>query len=237
MSRPQVLGFPVRFVPFLHFTDLRGRRPSLQSPGSRRGVAPCRLGAPPAAPLSPALPRVRHRPSGPGSAAFRAAPPAAWHSRPSAPVGLPPCLRARPDDRCAATGPPLRHLVLLLCPVPADLAALGLPVLGRLRPASRPHKPADAPLGRNPVVLRAIGRQTLRADCLGPPIIFQTLARSRSDLTSFGRSGSLAFAQSAPRPHEDADAPPSCAKVARGRLSPPSSETGVRGRSFSSRSP
>jgi hypothetical protein len=52
------------------------------------------------------------------------------HPRPSAPEGLPPRLRARPDDRCAATGPPLRRLVLLSCPVPADLAAR-LPVLGR----------------------------------------------------------------------------------------------------------
>ena len=120
LSRPQILGFPVRFVLLLRSTDLSSRRPALQSPGSRRGVAPCRLGAPPAAPFSPALPRGRHRPSGPGCAPpFR--PPG--FPRPSAPVGLPPCLRGRPDDRCAATGPPLRHFVLLFCPVPADLTA------------------------------------------------------------------------------------------------------------------
>jgi len=63
--------------------------------------------------------RAAHRPSG------------RWHPRPSAPEGLPPCLRGRPDDRCAATGPPLRHIVLFPCPVPADFAALRLPVLGR----------------------------------------------------------------------------------------------------------
>jgi hypothetical protein len=67
LSRPHVL-FPICSVgdspPFqaacfvrnqrgwfcvLVSTDLRGRHPALQSPGSCRGVAPCRLGAPPAA--------------------------------------------------------------------------------------------------------------------------------------------------------------------------------------------
>jgi len=62
---------------------------------------------------------------------LRSALPASGFPRPSAPMGLPPCLRGRPDDRCVATGPPLRHLVLSFCPVPADLTAFGLPVLGR----------------------------------------------------------------------------------------------------------
>ena len=128
LFRPHVFSFSVHRLPLHRSTDLSGRRPALQSPGSRRGVAPFRLGAPPAAPFSPALPRGYRRPSGPGcappfrSSASRARPPR-WGSR--------SCLRGRPDDRCAATGPPLRHLVLSFCPVPADLTALGLPVLGR----------------------------------------------------------------------------------------------------------
>jgi len=69
-GRPSSLAirFPARWVPRARFTDLFGRRPALQSPGSRRGVAPCRLYASPAAPFSPALPRGCHRPSGPGCA-------------------------------------------------------------------------------------------------------------------------------------------------------------------------
>ena len=68
ISRPQALISPARWLPLHRFTDLFGWRPALQSPGSRRGVAPGRLGAPPAAPFSPALPRGCHRPSGPGCA-------------------------------------------------------------------------------------------------------------------------------------------------------------------------
>ena len=52
------------------------------------------------------------------------------HPRPSAPKGLPLCLRVAPDDRFAATGPTLRQKVLSLCPVPADFASLRLPGLG-----------------------------------------------------------------------------------------------------------
>ena len=40
------------FLQCARFTDLFGRRPALQSPGSRRGVAPCRLYAPIAASFS-----------------------------------------------------------------------------------------------------------------------------------------------------------------------------------------
>ena len=83
LSRPQVLGFPARCVACARFTDLFGWRPALQSPGSRRGVAPCRLYAPPAAPFSPALPRGCHRPLGPGCAP------------PLRPLGI----RARPPRR------------------------------------------------------------------------------------------------------------------------------------------
>jgi len=194
----------------------------LQSPGSRRGVAPCRLGATPAAPFSPALPRGCHRPSGPGCApplrplGIRARPPQR---------GSPPCLRGRPDDRCAATGPPLRHFVLFFCPVPADFASLRLPVLGRC--------------GR---LRDRINPRTLRSAafvwCSGPSAdrrfaltalalrFIQPLARSRCDLASLGRTGSRADAQSAPRPHEDADAPLSCAVVA--RLPPVTSFVGDR---------
>ena len=86
ISRPQVQSPQARWVQRAHFTDLFGRRLSLQSPGSRRGVAPFRLGAPPAAPFSPALPRGCRRPSVPGCAppfrpsASRARPPR-WGSR------------------------------------------------------------------------------------------------------------------------------------------------------------
>jgi hypothetical protein len=55
LSRPQVRSSPARCLPLHRFTDLLGRRPALQSPGSRRGVAPFRLGAPPAAPFSPGV--------------------------------------------------------------------------------------------------------------------------------------------------------------------------------------
>jgi len=68
LSMPHVQSPQARWVQRAHFTDLFGRRLSLQSPGSRRGVAPCRLYAPLAASISPALPRGRHRPSGPGCA-------------------------------------------------------------------------------------------------------------------------------------------------------------------------
>ena len=83
ISRPQALISPARWLPLHRFTDLFGWRPALQSPGSRHGVAPCRLGAPPAAPFSPALPRGCHRPSGPGCAP------------PLRPLGI----RARPPRR------------------------------------------------------------------------------------------------------------------------------------------
>ncbi len=170
LSRPQVLSFPARWVPRVPFTDLFGRQPALQSPGSRRSVAPFRLGAPPAAPFSPALPRGCHRPSWPGCAALRAASPAACIHSPSAPKGLPLCLRIAPDDRFAATGAILRHFVLLLLPGPGRPHYVRTAGPRALRPAPRPHKPADAPFGRHLVVLRAVGRQTLRADCLGPPV-------------------------------------------------------------------
>jgi len=78
---------------------------ALQSPGSRRSVAPHRLCAPPPPRYSPALPRGCNRPPGPRSAA---APSADSHPLPSAPLGLPLRLRAAPDDRFAATGATLR---------------------------------------------------------------------------------------------------------------------------------
>ncbi len=141
------------------------------------------------------LPRPPSRVPSSVGAGLRSAPPAAWHPRPSAPEGLPPCLRGRPDDRCAATGPPLRHFVLFFCPVPADFAALRLPVLGRC--------------GR---LRDRINPRTLRSAafvwCSGPSAdrrfaltalalrFIQPLARSRSDLASRGRPESPAF-------HED----------------------------------
>ena len=174
----------------------------MQSPGSRRGVAPYRLGAPPAALLSPALPRGCHRPSGPGCA-----PPLrpSGFPRPSAPKGLPPCLRAAPDDRFAVTGATLRQFVRLFCPVPADLSAFGLPVLGRCvrlrdRINQRTLRSAAFVWCSG---LSADGRCALTASALR---LFKTLARSRSDLASLGRTGSRADAQSAPL---------SCAVVAR----------------------
>ena len=82
----------------------------------------------------------------------------------------PSCLRDAPDDRCAATGPPLRQAVLSCCPVPADFAAFGLPVLGRCgRLRDRKTSGRFARPRKHDFELRAVGRQTLRADCLGPP--------------------------------------------------------------------
>ena len=112
-SRPRVLSSPARFVPHHRqhppqpcvfplavsrsFVSLNrsvgGRR------CSRRGRA--------AAPLPTGLAHRRPRRYPPP---FRPT----GIPRPSAPEGLPPCLRGRPDDRCAPTGPPLRHLVLFL---------------------------------------------------------------------------------------------------------------------------
>ena len=71
---------------------------ALQSPGSRRSVAPYRLCAPPPPLYSPALPRGCNRPPGPRSAA---APSDDLHPLPSAPLGLPLCLWV------AVTRPPL----------------------------------------------------------------------------------------------------------------------------------
>ena len=167
ISRPQALISPARWLPLHRFTDLFGWRPALQSPGSRRGVAPGRLGAPPAAPFSPALPRGCHRPSGPGCA-----PPLRPHGfpRPSAPVGLPvlppgPAGRPLRGDRPA---PPTFCTSLL--PGPGRPHCVRTAGPRALRPAPRPQKDADAPLGRFCLVLRAVGRQALRADCLGPPV-------------------------------------------------------------------
>jgi hypothetical protein len=72
---------------------------ALQSPGSRRGVAPHRLCAPLPPLYSPALPCGCNRQPGPRSAA---APSGDSHPLPSAPLGLPLCLWV------AVTRPPLR---------------------------------------------------------------------------------------------------------------------------------
>ncbi len=199
ISRPHVLSFSVHRLPLLRSTDMFGMRQALQSPGSRRGVAPCRLGAPPAASISPALPAVAVVRQ--GRAALRFALPfrPPGFPRPSAPRGSRYCLRARPDDRFAATGPPLRHFVLFLCPVPADLTAR-LPVLGRCGRLRDRIKPADAPLGRFCLVLRAVGRQALRADCLGPSAFLKFIARSRRDLAALGHVWISPFSSS-PAPH------------------------------------
>ena len=76
-----------------------------------------------------------------------------------------------------------------------------------LRPAPRPHKDADAPLGRVCLVLRAVGRQALGADCLGPPAFLRPLPAPGATLLR-------------------ADAPLSCAVVA--RLLPVTSFVGDR---------
>ena len=167
ISRQQVLGFPARCLPLHRFTDLLGRRQCV----AVAGVAPRRRSLPAwctaCRAILPRPPCGRRRPSGPGSAPpFR--PPG--FPRPSAPEGLPvlpPGQAGRPlrGDRPA---PP----AFCTSPLPGP----GRPRLARtagpraLRPAPRPHKYADAPLGRDQVVLRAVGRQTLRADCLGPPV-------------------------------------------------------------------
>ena len=139
--RGDCLGPPVFFLlPEPGAASLRSYAPdlglsmrtvaALQSPGSRRGVAPHRLCAPQPPLYSPALPRGCNRPPGPRSAA---APSGDLHPLPSAPLGLPLRRRVAPDDRFAATGATLRLKSPLFCPVPADFASLRLPVLGLLR--------------------------------------------------------------------------------------------------------
>ncbi|MCX5820125.1 MAG: hypothetical protein NT047_09485 [Deltaproteobacteria bacterium] len=102
---------------------------ALQSPGSLLTgfVHRCR----------PVFPRPPSRLQSPDGAALRAAPSGDSHPLPSAPKGLPLRLRAAPDDRFASTGATLRLKSPSLCPVPADVASLRLPVLalfhGRLR--------------------------------------------------------------------------------------------------------
>jgi hypothetical protein len=118
---------PARLVLCVRSRDLFRRRPVLQSPGSRCGVAPCRLGEPLAAPFSPALPRGCHRPSGPGFVP-PLRPLATAPVRPGGAPSLPPGQAGPPlrGDRSV-----LRHFVLFLCPALADLISFGLPVLGR----------------------------------------------------------------------------------------------------------
>jgi len=87
------------------------------------------------------------------------------------------------------TASALRQKVLSLFPVPADLTPFGLPVLGRygwLR--DRKTRGRFARPREHHFELRAVGRQTLRDDCLGPPAFF-SVARSRSDLASLRRTG------------------------------------------------
>jgi len=102
---------------------------ALQSPGSRRSVAPHRLCASPPPQYSPALPRGCNRPR--CRASLR--PVGRLTPAPVRPQGLPACLRATPDDRFAATGSPLRQKVFSPYPVPADFAALRLPDHGLFR--------------------------------------------------------------------------------------------------------
>ena len=63
------------------------------------------------------------------------------------------------------------------------------------RKAPRPLKPCGRSSLRDHFELRAGGRHTLRGDYLGPPVVF-LLARTRSGLALFGRTGSRAL-------HED----------------------------------
>ena len=121
-AMPRLLGYSA-----LQVQESARMLAALQSPGSRRSVAPHRLCAPQPPLYSPALPRGCNRPPGPRSAA---APTGDLHPLPSAPLGLPLRLRAAPDDRFAATGATLRLKSPLLCPVPADVASLRLPGLG-----------------------------------------------------------------------------------------------------------
>jgi len=94
-----------------------------------------------------------------------------------------------------------------------------------MQPAPRPHEDADAPLA---TIRWCSGPSADRRFALAALALrlYQTIARSRHDFASFGRTGSRADAQSAPRPHENADAPLSCAVVA--RLPPVTSIVGNR---------
>jgi len=156
-------GQPARFVLCVRSKDLFGRRPAFQSPGSRRGVAPFRLGAPPVAPFSPALPAVAIVRQ--GRAALRPSGRLASRARPPRRGSLP----ASGSRRTTAARRPARPSGIWYCSF-ARSRQTSLAGPRALRPAPRPHKPADAPLGRFCLVLRAVGRQALRADCLGPPV-------------------------------------------------------------------
>ena len=217
ISGPQVLGFPVRFVQCARSTDLLGRRLSLQSPGSRRGVAPYRLGAPPAAPFSPALPRGCHRPSGPGCApplrplGIRARPPRRG-SLPASGAGLTTAARrqARPSG----------ILYFSVARGPADRTAFGLPVLGRcgrLRDRKKTrtlHSAASVWCSGLFNPLPAPGATSLRSDAPGR-VLLRSRLRDRIKTRTLRSPARWWPAY---------------------RLSPPSSETGGCGRSVSFRS-
>ena len=187
------------------------------------GVAPRRRSLPAlcttATWYSPALPCGCNRRR--GRAARR--PDGDSHPLPSAPKGLPPCLRVAPDDRCAATGTPLRQKVLSPCPRPGrrrSAPTAGTQAVPRMAP--RPLKPRGRSALRDHFVLWAVGRHALRGDCLCPPAFSNPLPAPgapslRADAPVRG------LAQSAPRP---SDAPLSCAKVA--RLPPVTSFVGDR---------
>ena len=92
-----------RWLPLFRFTDLFGRPQCV----AVAGVAPrCRSLPAWCTACRSVLPGPPSRLPSSVGAGLRSALPAAWHLRPSAPEGLPPCLRGRPDDRCAATDPP-----------------------------------------------------------------------------------------------------------------------------------
>jgi len=158
------------------------------------------------------------------TAPYPARPRFAWTRPERGPLHMLLCLRDAPDDRCAATGPSLRQEVLSFFPVPADLTTFGLPVLGRcVRLRDRKSSGRFARPRKHDAELRAVGRQTLRADCLGPPESFP-FARSRSGLTSFGCTGSRASRSRLRDREKPADAPHACSLVRpAGRLTPPSS--------------
>jgi len=158
---------------------------ALQSPGSRRSVAPHRLCAPQPPLYSPALPRGCNRPWGRASRrpAGRLTPAPV---RPKGAPFLPPGRAGRPlrGDR----------------PAPPAYRTFPLPGPGRLRfaltagPRAFPRtapRPSDAPLVRTNInfELRADGRHALRGDCCGPPV-FSFITRTRSDPASRGRTRS-----------------------------------------------
>jgi len=158
----------------------------LQSPWSRRSVAPHRLCAPPPPRCSPALPRGVNRPTWRrGARPRRRLTPAPV--RPEGAPSLPSGQSGRPlrGDRPA---PPAKGTFPLPGPDRHRFAQTAGP---RVFPRTVP-RPSDAPpvCANMNFELRADGRHALRGDCLGPPVFSFLFSRIKLQTPVWRCSGS-----------------------------------------------